>query len=397
MASSSLTMDARRQQLQQQAASSGVHALPPLAVLPRPDACSLSAISHTPQDDSLAEDLLKRRRLNANPDKSQSSLRKAFTSSKQKAWAPKEIYDALDAHVANSGSPGVAEALIAKLTSTGASLSTPGNKPKANLLSRRKSMGAMSPLRILQKAVENHQTDMVAVLVRHADHFALDAALPIAIRSGDIAILRLLLQYGASASQTAECQDAFRQICIRGGQADIVGLILQSEGRPSPSYLSDCLIDATRKGCIDTVLRLSHSAADGTQREAAALKEAVAKCRVDITLAILTGTKPPTGRGLDETLGRLVAMNSIRPEDRLALAQALLNAGVSNAGAISEALVSVLHIEPLDLRLLDLLLEQGQADVNVKDGSAIVQGKWQPPLHYVCSMILTAVYIVARF
>lgn len=365
MASSS-SPDARHQRLQRQAAEWGVGILPPLTLLPRPNTSAVLPSLRTGNDDTLAEDLLKRRRLNASQGNSQSGLRRAFTTNK-KSWDPKEIYDALDAHVGNCGSPGIAEALVFKLVSTGASLSTPGTKPRANLLSRRKSMEIMSPSRILRKAVENRQTDMVAVLVQHADHFALDSALPVAIRSGDMAIVEMLLQHGANASQTADGQDAFRQICITGGQADLVGLVLHSDGRPSQSWLSECMVDATRKGCLDTVLRLSRSTADGNHREAAALKEAVAQCRVDIALAILTGSKPPTGRGLDETFGGLFANHSILPNEKMALTQALLCAGASG-DVVSAALVQACEIEFYEM--VDLLMSY-DASVEYQDAMVL--------------------------
>ncbi|KAB5535373.1 hypothetical protein GE09DRAFT_359087 [Coniochaeta sp. 2T2.1] len=326
------SQDIRRQQLHQQAADWGVRTLSPLTLLPR----SVPSRPPTANDDSLSEDLLKRRRQNAGQER-ESGLRRAFTTNKKKSWDPKEIYDALDAHVENAGSPGIAHALIFKLVSTGNSLSTPAVK-KAGLLSRRKSIDNMSPSRILQKAVRNRQTDMVAVLVQHADHSALDYALPDAIRFGDMAIVELLLQHGANASATPDGQDAFHQMCITGGQADLVGLILQSDGRPPQTVLSESMVAAASKACLDTVLRLSRSTADGNHRDAAALKEALAQGRVDIALAILTGLNPPTERCLNEAFARLSANNSIMPNEKLALTQALLCAGASG-GVVSEVLI----------------------------------------------------------
>jgi ankyrin repeat protein len=311
----------------------------------------------------MAEELLKRHRLNAVQDNSQTGLRRAFTTSKKKSYDPKEIYHALDAHVGNCGSPGIAEALIFKLISTGGNLTTPTTNKRSSLLNRRKSMERMEPTRILQKAVENCQTDMVSVLVQHADHFALDSALPIAIRSGNLVIVELLLRYGANASQTADGQDAFRQACITGGQSDLIGLILQSDGRPSQSWVSECMIDATRKGCLDSVLRLSRSTADGNYHDAAALKHAIAQCRVDIALAILTGSKPPTGRGLDEAFGDLFGNNSILPNEKMALTQALLCAGASG-DVVSAALVQACEIEFYEM--VDLLVSHG-ASVEYQD------------------------------
>ncbi|OIW25928.1 hypothetical protein CONLIGDRAFT_717590 [Coniochaeta ligniaria NRRL 30616] len=106
-----------------QAAEWGVGSLPALTLLPRPISSPPSPRLRTADDDALAEELLKRRRLNAGQDNSQLGLDRAFTTNKKKSWDPKEIYDALDAYVGNTGSPGIAEALVFKLISTGASLS----------------------------------------------------------------------------------------------------------------------------------------------------------------------------------------------------------------------------------------------------------------------------------
>ena len=369
MMTSSSGRDARSQVLQRQAAEWGVRSLPPLTLLSRPVSHLPSPSFRTANDDFMAEELLKRHRLNATPDNSQSGLRRAFTTNKKKNWEPKEIFDALDAHVANCGSPGIAEALIFKLEYIGGSLSAPGKPTKSNVLSRRKSMQAMEPVRILQKAVQNCQVDMVSVLVQHADHFALDSALPVALRTGNIAIVELLLQYGANASQTTDGQDAFRQMCITGGQQDLVGLILLSDGRPPQNWLSECMVDASRKGCVDTVLRLSRSTADGNHRDAAALKEAVTQCRVDIALAILTGSKPPTGRGLDETFAKLSGNKSIRPNEKVAFAQALLCAGASG-DVVSAALVQACEIEFYEM--VDLLVTHG-ASVEYQDAIVLPQ------------------------
>ncbi|KAB5577900.1 hypothetical protein GE09DRAFT_1087735 [Coniochaeta sp. 2T2.1] len=355
------SQDMRRQQLHQQAADWGVRTLSPLTLLPR----SVPSGPPTANDDSLAEDLLKRRRQNAGQEK-ETGLRRAFTTNKKKSWDPKEIYDALDAHVENAGSPGIAHALIFKLVSTGNSLSTPTVK-KAGLLSRRKSIDNMSPSRILQKAVRNRQTDMVAVLVQHADRTALDYALPDAIRFGDMAIVELLLQHGANASATPDGQDAFHQLCITGGQADLVGLILQSDGRPPQTVLSESMVAAASKACLDTVLWLSRSTADGNHRDAAALKEALAQGRVDIALAILTGLNPPTGRCLNEAFARLSANNSIMPNEKLALTQALLCAGASGV-VVSEVLIQACDAGFDDM--VSLLVAYG-ASVEFQDAKVV--------------------------
>src|SRR3569833_2164212 len=98
------------------------------------------------------------------------------------------------------------------------------------------------------------------------------------------------------------------------------------------------MIDAAKKGCVETVLRRSRSTADGNYNNAAALKEAIAKSRVDIALAILTGNKPPTGQALNQAFRNLFAHPTVMPNEKMALADILLCAG-AEGDVVAAALV----------------------------------------------------------
>ncbi|KAK4140262.1 uncharacterized protein C8A04DRAFT_15117 [Dichotomopilus funicola] len=356
-------MDGRQARLHQLAAEWGVHQLPPVAPpTPAPQ-------PRTPNDDFHAEELLKRRRLaNSQDSNSQGSIKRAFSSHK-KSWEPNEVFEALNVHVANGGTPGVADALIAKLLSTGGNPNVSNLKSKTNLLTRRRSVESMERSRVLQKAVENRHNDMVAVLAQHADPLTLDQALPFAIRSGDLVLVHLLLSRGANASQTQGSQDAFRQLCIMGGYSELIGLVLQSEGRPPPSWLSMCMVDAARKGCLATVWRLSRFSADGEYNKAEALKAAIAQCRVDIALAILTAAKPPTlgGQGILEGFSQLLTHTTIGPNEKMALTEALLCAGASG-DPVSLALAQACSTQFYDM--VTLLVSYG-ASIEYQGGAIV--------------------------
>ncbi|KAL2190248.1 hypothetical protein L209DRAFT_798394 [Thermothelomyces heterothallicus CBS 203.75] len=358
-----MSLDNRRARLRQLAAEWGIHPLPPVAP-PSP-----APQSRTANDEFHAEELLKRRRMSVIQEKpSQGTLKRAF-SSNRKTWEPSEIFEALNAHVANGGAPGVADALIAKLLSVGGNLNVANGKSKTNLLTRRRSIENMERSKVLQKAVENRQADMVAVLAQHADPLTLDRALPLALRAGDLAMVHLLLSRGANMSQTQDALDAFRQLCIMGGYADLVGLVLQSEGPPPPSWLSMCMVDAARKGCLQTVLRLSRSSADCEYNKAEALRAATAQCRVDIALAILTAAKPPTtgGQGILESFGLLLQHATVGPNEKLALTEALLCAGASGdpvSVLLSQACANEFH------DMITLLVSYG-ASVEFQDASIV--------------------------
>ncbi|KAL8408048.1 hypothetical protein RB594_006740 [Gaeumannomyces avenae] len=311
-----------------------------------------------PNDDFMAEELLKRHRLATDPAQSpQGGRRLSFMgSSKKKSWDLSEISETLDAHVSAAGPPAVAHALIKKLQAGGGNVNVSVPKGKTTLLNRRKSLGSSERSRVLQRAVQNQQADMVAVLVQYADPLTLDAALPMAIRSGNQAIIQSLLAHGASISQTSEGLEIFRQLSAAGGQADMVARLLASNGRPPPVTVSQAMVAATQKGCLDTVLQLSRSTADGNYDGGAALKTAIAQCRGDICLAILTGAKPPAGPCLSEAFAQLFSHPTIIPNEKLALAEMLLCAG-TEGDAVSEALIQAAATEFFDM--VQLLIEYG--------------------------------------
>lgn len=230
-------------------------------------------------------------------------------------------------------------------------------------------MESLERSRVLQKAILNRQTEMVAVLVQHADPLTIDTALPDAMRSSDPAILQMLLQRGANTLQTQDGKDAFRQLCIMGGHADLIGLVLQSGGRPSSSWMSMALVDATRKGCFQTVLRLSRSTADGEYNNADALKTAISLGRVDLALAILTGAKPPTpgGPGLSESFDLLFGHANVGPSQKMTLSEALLCAGATG-DAVSRALSLACSTEFYDM--VELLVRYG-ASLDFEDANIV--------------------------
>ena len=336
--------DNRRSRLSQLGEEWGVtEHTPPASPLPRPEPRSF----RTNNDELYAEELLKRQRLAESQNGSgKSGLSRAFTT-KKKAWEYREVFSALMAHVASQGSPGVAEALIAKLNLVGGNLNL-AQKSRTSLLTRRKSLDLGERSQVLQIAVQNGQLDMVEVLLPFADALSLDTALPAAIRSRNLSMIQLLIRYGASAVQTADGQDAFRQACAVGGQPDVVALILSSEGRPPSSWQSQCMVEAARVGCLRTVALLSQSTADGNHDDAAALKAAVGLGRRDITLAILLGGKPPAKHGLNQAFALLSSRQNINPNEKLAMAEILLCAG-ADGDAVAQALVQASATDFLEM------------------------------------------------
>jgi hypothetical protein len=309
--------------------------------------------------------LVKRKLLSHGRTESTGNLRKAF-SSKKKTYDPAVVFNVLNAHVASRGSPGIAAALIDMLRASGGDLNLP-QKPKTGLLRRRSLENFGERSKVLQQAVSNGHVEMVQVLLPRADALALDSSLPMAIRSQDLAIIELLLRYGAAAESTTDVQEAFRQACAAGGQAEVVGLVLRAASPPSVPLVSECLVAATQAGCLDTVLQLSRSTANGGYNQAQALKVAIARGRQDIVLAIVTGSQPPFGQGLSEAFAQLMENSSFNPNAKMDVAELLLCAG-AEGDAPAQALLNAATSEHLEM--IQMLVHYG-ASIEYRDAMAV--------------------------
>ncbi|KYK61350.1 ankyrin repeat containing protein [Drechmeria coniospora] len=324
-----------------------------------------------PADDATAEELMQQRAADLALFRPKSGLRQAFSSSKSikkgKNWDPREVLDVLSGWIANAGSPGVAEALIDMLVAAGVDLA--GNpKRKSSMLGRRRSVeGLDDRTRLLKLAVDGNQRDMVQVLLSHADSASINACLPAAIRQANTPLVDLLLRHGASVAQTPGGQDAFRRACAILEHSRMVALILRSEGHPPPSLASLSMCDATRAGCLETVMHLSRSSADGNHNNAEALKSAVTLGRRDMALAIVMGHQPPQRPGLDEAFQILYDHSSLSQTLKVEMAEVLLCAG---AGGVVLARTLERSCESQFLEMANLLATYG-ASVEYNDATTL--------------------------
>ncbi|KAK1993527.1 hypothetical protein LX36DRAFT_586106 [Colletotrichum falcatum] len=358
------TADDRQRRIIQFAEEWGLEPPPSPTPLTRP---ASPPSFRTPEDDAKAEDLLKRKQLSHSRTDSATNIRRAFTS-KKKTWDYKLVFDALDKHVADRGSPGVAEALVGMLVSSGGDVNMAQKAKSTSLLLRRKSLDSFGERsKLLQHAIHNGQTDMVRVLLPHADTFALDASLPLAMVSENVDVVELLLRYGASVAHSPEAQDAFRSACKAGGHDDLVAMVLRSDGRPPASLLSQCMTDATRAGCLNTVVQLARSDADADHNHAEALKVAIEQGRHDIALAIVMANHPPRRPGLDEAFSQLLDRPSMNPRDKLAVAELLLCAG-TDGDAPAMALI---HAAAAEFQDMVALLVQYGVSIEYQDAMAV--------------------------
>ncbi|KAG5929115.1 hypothetical protein E4U42_007019 [Claviceps africana] len=363
-----LTAADRQQRLVQLSQEWGVD-LPPAPAAPtRPQ--NPPSFS-TQRDDQTAENLMRERAAELSQSRQRSSLSRAFSSAnlkRGKIWDPHQVLQVLTAWIANAGTPGVAEALISKLAAGGADFSGNQTKQKIGFLNRRKGLDTFADQsKCLKLAVQDDQYDMLQVLLPHADPYSIEQALAPAIRRGNVNIVELLLRYGARASQTVEGQDLFRQACADQGRSDLVALLLRSESRPAPTWTSACMSDAARAACLETVIHLGRSTADGNHNHAEALKTAITLGRQDIALAILMGGQPPETPCLNEAFHVLQQHPSISPSTKLAMTEILLCAG-AQGDVVAMALKSA-----SEARLYDVasLLARYGASIEYDDASAL--------------------------
>lgn len=263
--------------------------------------------------------------------------------------------------MSDSGSPGVAEALIVKLGAAGFDLSAM-QQQKSGLLTRRRSLDGFSDrTKLLKLAVQNNQLEMAQLLAPYADPLSLDTCLPIAIRSGNTPMTELLIRYGASVTQTAEGQDAFRQACSFPMLADMVRVIVQSDGPPGALLASQAMVDAVNAGSLDTVFHLSRSVADGDYNDAEALQLAVGRQQRDMALAIVMGNKPPRTEGVNRAMQVLLKTSWPTVLSMCQLAELLLCAGAQ--GDILQQLLQ----RSIDYRVVEitnLLVSHGVSAVH---------------------------------
>ncbi|KAM0496147.1 hypothetical protein ACHAP8_007713 [Fusarium lateritium] len=380
----SSTVNARQRRIIQLSQQWGF-SLPPNAPAP------LSRPAHptsfrTHGDDEVAEGLLQRRSAEVAQLRPKSGLSRAFSSSnlkKGKHWDTKEILNVLNSWVDSSGSPGVAEALIAKLAAAGVDLSGMQTQ-KQGILNRRKSVdNGLDRTRLLKSAIERDQHDMVHVLIPHADPLSLDTCLPAAVRTRNPRIVETLLRYGASAAATAEGQDEFRKACAAPALSEIASLILRSDGRPSEICVSQALTDASRAQCFDTVLHLSRSTADCNYNNSEALKIAITNERRDIAMAIATGNKPPQNPGLAESFQQLMDNTNMNTKSKLDFAELLLCCGAQ--GPILERSLEM-ACDSQFFEMADLLARYG-ASIEHNDASALKAAISKGQVNLVSSLL----------
>ncbi|KAL1900029.1 hypothetical protein Cpir12675_001135 [Ceratocystis pirilliformis] len=321
----------------------------------------------TPDDEVKAEALLRRRQLETPIGiKKSSSLKRAFTNRK-KGWQPIELLDALDVHVCDGGSPGVAEVLLGRLAQLGASINEQPTERRSSFIGRRRSegFGYAERTRVVENAVKSRNVDMLRALLPYADSVALDSAIVTATLLCEEPMVEILISKGADPFRDLEGQSAFLELCDMGGQENLVRLLVS--GAKGSHCLAIGMVKAVKSGCFVTVLQISQSMADCDYNCAEALRIAIENGRKDIALAIVTAKKPPQPAGLEAALDTLFEQSQVHPHEKLDMTELLLCAG-ARGDAASRALLHAASSQFVEM--VRLLIRYG-ASVQYLDGAVI--------------------------
>ncbi|KKA29002.1 hypothetical protein TD95_004150 [Thielaviopsis punctulata] len=322
-----------------------------------------------PEDDARAESLLRRRQLETSASaKKDSSLKRAFTSRK-KGWQVTELLDALDAHVAAGGTPGVAEVLVNRLVGYGAGINELPLDKRSSFIGRRKSdcFGFAERTKILHKAIEQQSIDTLRVLLPHADAASLDSAVSSAAIMLDCQSVELLMRYGADPFRDPQGQDAFRQLCTAGGHSDLVQWMVAGGRGASSNSLSQGMVDAVKSGCLQTVICISQSMADCNYNSAEALMAAIELGRRDMVLVLACARNPPKSPNLERALDTLFGPVQVHPTEKLCIAEVLLCAG-AKGDSVSRALKQAASSQFIEM--VRVLVRYG-ASIQYENGAVV--------------------------
>lgn len=181
-----LTTQQRSQRLQELASQIG--AIPttdttPLAAPDRPPSFS------DPDNDRKAKAILGELDIQSSQTP---ALKKLYKPEKYSVYSYAHLYDGLAKVVEEDGLPGVLEALLKRFKEEGGdiSLARKGKSRKLHSdIPRERGY-------LLQKATTKRSKLLVELLVPHGNQVSLDESLRIALGFKDMAIIKLLLQYG---------------------------------------------------------------------------------------------------------------------------------------------------------------------------------------------------------
>ncbi|KAK4164315.1 hypothetical protein QBC43DRAFT_49554 [Cladorrhinum sp. PSN259] len=224
-------------------------------------------------------------------------LRNRFSSPAATDYTYKEINKVLSEVIESDGSVGVVRALL----DLGADVNfvRRRNSTTWSKIAQRQQPGERSNL--LLRATVRCRPETVHLLAARADQHNLDSVLHHAIVRGDMAVLRTLLEHGASP---VLLHDDF-QNAVFHNKVELIQALLSGHHLPCLACRSAGLRLAVHNRSMEVIhLLLSHWA-DVNYQNASALLEAVEIRRPDFVAALISGSVSASPRSLDAAIGKL--------------------------------------------------------------------------------------------
>ncbi|WEW54879.1 hypothetical protein PRK78_000305 [Emydomyces testavorans] len=230
----------KRNRLEQLAANAGVFMNKQLPLLRKKD--SFSSIAQGDKEE--AEALVKRKRLESFSSKSHIFRR----TPSRRNFRKHELYAAIETVIRENMSVGILECLLVQVKDAKAE----------RKLFRYQQDNDIDITTLLRLATEKRQSGMVYLLASHADLPALTVSLQLSVVAVDLDCVKALLQNGADPNF---CQSAFLEN-VRNGNLPFVKLLLSSEKRLVASCLDEALPIAVSTGLLELVIILLQQGAN---------------------------------------------------------------------------------------------------------------------------------------
>lgn len=293
-------------------------------------------------------------------------LRNRFSSQAGTEYTYKEVNKVLAEVVESDGSVGVVRALL----DLGADVNfvRRRNSNTWSKIAQRHQQGERS--NILLRATVRCRPETVHLLAARADQHNLDSVLHHAIVRGDMAVLRTLLEHGASP---VLLHDDF-QNAVFHNKVELIRVLLSGHHLPCLACRSAGLKLAVHNRSMEVVHLLLNHWADVNYNDAGALLEAVDIARPDFVATLLSGSVTPSPRSLDAAVGKLQGL--IEEEGHVvgrAMLELCLAAGAF--GPETTRLTTVGFVEMITRRqvlLLDAILRHRRVSTEF-EGLALVE------------------------
>ncbi len=226
-------------------------------------------------------------------------VRNRLSSQAGTEFTTREVNKVLAEVIESDGSVGVVKALLALGADVNFARQRHSMTSWSKITQRNQQPGERN--NILQRAVIRCRPETVQELAARADQANLDAVLHDAIARGNLAVLRALLEHGASP---VNLHDDFQEVVFHD-QLDLLKTLLSGHHLPCLSCRSTGLRIAVENRALEVVRLLLDHWADVNYGDAIALTRAVEISRPDLVALLISGSVQASPRSLDAAIGKL--------------------------------------------------------------------------------------------